>query len=261
MRGCHRSRHTYHIAAGGGAGLRPRPGSAARARVCGRVSGLWRGGADAATPAAGLLSAAPVERATSIATFVAGCLRAVETRVAAVLGVVDAVVGYTGGTTAYSTYEQVRSDLTGHAEAVRLQFDRDAVAYQCLVEVFFALHDPTTGDRQGWDVGSQYRPAIFFHTPQQESVARTVGLRLTQSGAFDDPIARDVVRTYEDPDLLGTRNEICSAGAELYVGYVFADQRPAHRPTLLHQLGGAAPRSGGGSGARGLRALRSPVRR
>ena len=85
------------------------------------------------------------------------------------------------------------SGLTGHAEAVRLQYDPDVVGYEQLVEAFFAMHDPTTEDRQGPDFGSQYRSAIFFHTPQQEAAARAVALRLAASGAYDDPIVTEIV--------------------------------------------------------------------
>ncbi|MEE4275206.1 MAG: peptide-methionine (S)-S-oxide reductase MsrA [Thermoleophilia bacterium] len=128
-----------------------------------------------------------------MATFAAGCFWGVEAQFAAIPGVVDAVVGYTGGTTTEPTYEQVCSDTTGHAEAVRLQYDPEVVSYEQLVEAFFALHDPTTEDRQGPDVGSQYRSAIFFHTPQQEATARAVAARLAASGAYDDPIVTEIV--------------------------------------------------------------------
>jgi peptide-methionine (S)-S-oxide reductase len=133
------------------------------------------------------------EGATTLATFAAGCFWGIEARFAAIPGVVDAVVGYTGGTTADPSYEDVCSGTTGHAEAVRLQYDPDVVSYEQLVTAFFAMHDPTTEDRQGPDVGSQYRSAIFFHTPQQEATARTLALRLAQSGAYDDPIVTEIV--------------------------------------------------------------------
>jgi len=164
------------------------------------------GGGSAATAAdgaGGTASSGPVatpspsgeapEGATAIATFAAGYFWGVEARFAATPGVVDAVVGYTGGTTADPTYEDVCSGTTGHAEAVRLQYDPDIVSYEQLVKAFFAMHDPTTEDRQGPDVGSQYRSAIFFHTPQQEATARTVALRLAASGAYDAPIVTQIV--------------------------------------------------------------------
>lgn len=166
--------------------------------ACGE--GPWTSGADdtddtgsvdrLATPSPS--SEAP-EGATAIATFAAGCFWGVEARFAAIPGVVDAVVGYTGGTMAHPTYEDVCAGTTGHAEAVHLEYDPDIVTYEQLVTAFFAMHDPTTLDRQGPDVGSQYRSAIFFHTPQQEATARSVALRLAQSGAFDDPIVTEIV--------------------------------------------------------------------
>jgi len=130
---------------------------------------------------------------TAVATFAAGCFWGVESRFAALAGVIDAEVGYTGGTTEDPTYEDVCSDTTGHAEAVRLRYDPDVVSYEQLVEAFYAMHDPTTPERQGPDVGSQYRSAIFFHSPRQERVARTVTDRLERSGAYDDPIVTEIV--------------------------------------------------------------------
>jgi peptide-methionine (S)-S-oxide reductase len=161
------------------------------------AAGDGAGGSDG-TGSTGPVAASPssggvTEGATAIATFAAGCFWGVEARFAAVPGVVDAVVGYTGGTTAEPTYEDVCSGTTGHAEAVRLQYDPDVVSYERLVETFFAMHDPTTPDRQGWDVGSQYRSAIFFHTPQQEATARAVAARLTASGTYEDPIVTEIV--------------------------------------------------------------------
>jgi len=129
---------------------------------------------------------------TEIATLAAGCFWGVEAHFAALPGVVDVVVGYTGGSTTDPTYEKVCSHTTGHAEAVRVQFDPDVVSYEALVESFFAMHDPTTEDRQGPDVGSQYRSAVFFHTPQQEAIATAVRERLEEAGAYDDPIATEI---------------------------------------------------------------------
>lgn len=106
------------------------------------------------------------------ATFGAGCFWGVEAAFREIPGVVDAAVGYMGGTMDHPTYQDVCTDETGHAEVVHLTFDPSKVTYRQLVDKFFALHDPTTLNRQGPDFGKQYRSAIFFHSPEQEQIAR-----------------------------------------------------------------------------------------
>jgi peptide-methionine (S)-S-oxide reductase len=108
---------------------------------------------------------------TQRATFAAGCFWGIEAAFREIEGVVTTRVGYTGGTTADPSYEQVCSGRTGHAEAVRVWFDPDTVSYRELVDAFWSIHNPTTRDRQGWDFGSQYRSAIFFEDAEQEQVA------------------------------------------------------------------------------------------
>jgi peptide-methionine (S)-S-oxide reductase len=105
------------------------------------------------------------------ATFAAGCFWGVEASFREIEGVVRTKVGYTGGSTPDPTYEQVCSGTTGHAEAVEVWFDPARVSYEELLGVFWSIHDPTTIDRQGWDFGSQYRSAIFFHDAEQDRVA------------------------------------------------------------------------------------------
>lgn len=127
------------------------------------------------------------------ATFAAGCFWGVEARFREIPGVIDAVSGYTGGTRPDPTYRDVCSGATGHAEAVEVTFDPSRVAYQELLDVFWANHDPTTPNRQGPDVGEQYRSAIFFHSAEQEKAARESKALLDSSGRFKRPIVTQIV--------------------------------------------------------------------
>ncbi len=127
-----------------------------------------------------------------LATFGAGCFWGVEATFRQLPGVLDAAVGYAGGQVENPTYEQVCTDTTGHAEVVQLQFDPEHISYEELVEAFFRLHDPTTKNRQGPDVGRQYRSVIFTHDLAQEAVAREVTQRVAASGRFARPVVTQI---------------------------------------------------------------------
>jgi len=130
---------------------------------------------------------------TAVATFAAGCFWGVEATFRRLPGVFDTIVGYTGGHTANPTYKEVCTGTTGHAEAVRVTYDPRRVAYEALLEVFWNSHDPTTPDRQGPDVGSQYRSAIFYHGPEQEAAARESKALLRASGRWGErPIVTEI---------------------------------------------------------------------
>lgn len=129
----------------------------------------------------------------AIATFGAGCFWGVEAAFRNIPGVLATRVGYAGGVMAEPTYEDVCSDQTGHAEVVEIQFDEAKVSYDFLLKNFFSLHDPTQVNRQGPDVGSQYRSVIFTHTPEQKRQAEQAIADLRKSGRFKLPIATLVI--------------------------------------------------------------------
>lgn len=127
------------------------------------------------------------------ATFAAGCFWGVEARFQQLPGVISTAVGYEGGTLERPSYQDVCTDRTGHAEAVEIDYDPDRITYEQLLEAFFALHDPTQMNRQGPDRGTQYRSAIFFHSPEQELAAKAFIARLTAEQRFSKPIVTQVV--------------------------------------------------------------------
>jgi len=130
---------------------------------------------------------------TETAIFGAGCFWGVEETFRTLPGVIDTEVGYTGGQTEKPTYEAVCSHSTGHAEAVRIFFDPTQVEYQKLLEIFWKSHNPTTPNRQGPDVGDQYRSAIFYTTPEQQKIAEASKQEMEKSGRWKNPIVTEIV--------------------------------------------------------------------
>jgi peptide-methionine (S)-S-oxide reductase len=126
------------------------------------------------------------------ATFAAGCFWGVEEAFRQIAGVERTTVGYTGGHYDNPTYKIVCGGRTGHAEAVQVEYDPERASYEDLLGVFWESHDPTTRNRQGWDIGDQYRSAIFYHTPEQEAAARKSKEELDRSGRYRKPIVTEI---------------------------------------------------------------------
>ena len=139
----------------------------------------------------------PVPDTAQTATFGAGCFWGVEQRFRMVDGVVDAAVGYLGGTKENPTYYEVCTGQTGHAEVVQLKYDPAKVSYEQLLELFWKLHDPTTLNRQGPDTGSQYRSAIFYHTPEQKAAAEASKRALEESGRLKRAVVTEITQASE----------------------------------------------------------------
>jgi peptide-methionine (S)-S-oxide reductase len=130
---------------------------------------------------------------SEVTTLAGGCFWCLEAVYDDLKGVTDVVSGYMGGARPNPSYEQVCTGTTGHAEVVQVTFDPDVVSFKQLLEVFFTIHDPTTLNRQGADVGTQYRSAIFYHTPEQKAAADAVIAQLTTDKLWNNPIVTQVV--------------------------------------------------------------------
>jgi peptide-methionine (S)-S-oxide reductase len=131
-------------------------------------------------------------RRTEVATLGGGCFWCLEAVYSELDGVEHVESGYSGGTVANASYHEVSTGRTGHAEVVQIRFDPEVVSYREILDVFFEIHDPTTLNRQGADVGTQYRSAIFFHSPEQKATAEATIQRLTADQVWDAPIVTEV---------------------------------------------------------------------
>lgn len=128
------------------------------------------------------------------ATLGGGCFWCVESAFQQVKGIAKVQSGYTGGHTEHPTYEQVCAGDTGHAEVAQLTYDPEVISYRQILEIFFTLHDPTQVNRQGNDIGTQYRTSIFYHDDEQHQQAEDIIQELTDSDTFDDPIVTEVTK-------------------------------------------------------------------
>ena len=133
----------------------------------------------------------------AVATFGAGCFWGVELTFQKTKGVTSTSVGYSGGTTHNPTYEEVCTGRSGHAEVVQVEFDPSIVSYEELLDVLWGCHDPTTLNRQGPDRGTQYRSAIYYHSPEQEAAAMASKAKADKSGRFSSPIVTEITSASE----------------------------------------------------------------
>ena len=127
-----------------------------------------------------------------VTTLGGGCFWCLEAVFDELQGVEDVVSGYSGGSTVNPTYQQVCSETTGHAEVVQVTFDPQLISFEDVLKVFFSIHDPTTLNRQGADVGTQYRSAVFFHSPEQQATATQVIEEINKAGIWNRPIVTEV---------------------------------------------------------------------
>jgi len=174
---------------------------------------------------------------TQVATLGGGCFWCTEAVYLEVRGVEKVESGYTGGHVPNPTYRQVCSETTGHAEAVQVTFDPEVVSYREVLEVFFATHDPTTPNRQGADVGTQYRSAVFYHDEEQREVTEAVIAEIEAQGVWDASIVTEVVpfeEFYVAEDY--HQNYFASNGRQPYCQVIIAPKVTKFRKEHLEKL-------------------------
>ncbi len=133
-------------------------------------------------------------KAIEIATLGGGCFWCLDPIFDALIGVIAVEVGYAGGTVADPTYQDVCSGTTGHAEVVQISFDPELIPFGAVLDIFFSVHDPTTPNRQGADVGPQYRSAIFYHSEEQRQIAEDVIRQIEADGVWDAPVVTEITQ-------------------------------------------------------------------
>ena len=173
-----------------------------------------------------------------VATLAGGCFWCLEAVFDQLKGVESVESGYIGGNSPRPTYDEVCGGRSGHAEAVRVAFDPDQVSYEDLLGVFFTIHDPTTLNRQGNDVGTQYRSAIFFHSPEQEAAAREVVAKLTRDKMFGGAIVTEIVAATEFHMAETDHQEYYArvGGGNPYCGYVIDPKVAKFRKKYFDRL-------------------------
>lgn len=174
---------------------------------------------------------------TQIATLAGGCFWCLEAVFTELKGVLKVVSGYSGGSLVNPTYRQVSDQDTGHAEVVQVTYDPQVITYSDLLNVFFSIHDPTTLNRQGADVGTQYRSAIFYHSPEQEQVARQTITDLDSKKLWGSPIVTQVVpleKFYRAEDY--HQNYFANNSNQPYCGIVIAPKVAKFRKQFIDKL-------------------------
>ncbi len=172
-----------------------------------------------------------------VATLGGGCFWCLEAVFVELKGVERVESGYAGGTVAYPTYEQVCAGITGHAEVVQVTFDPQVISFKEILEVFFTIHDPTTLNRQGADIGTQYRSAIFYHSPEQREVAQQVIAELNAAGLWKRPIVTEVTPFTEFYRAEGYHQEFYQRNPEQpYCQFVIAPKVAKFRKEHLAKL-------------------------